>query len=424
LNTWVSSCLAATAVSGVLVCLATLILAGWIPALMEGRWASLVGDVRLLVLVLGGCVALEAPSAVFRGVIGGHHRYGIASGIDAVVNTLRLVFLTVVLLMGGGLSALAWSTLLCAVLTILARGVMAHRVCPELRLSIRTVRWRRILEAIRFGSKTLLIAVSRVLLYQTTNVLVMVFLGPSALAIYARPAALLNHATSFTTEFARAFGPAAASLQAGQDAKALAGLHLSAARYTLSLALPIIAVLVIMGGPLLRVWMGEGYELPAVIICLAVGNLGLLAQQSTVQMLVGLGKHGFVAVANLITSLTSCALVFGALSVGWGLTGVAVATAIPLTILYGVLVPDYVRRLTGITWRAYGLHVFPRPLAAVLPFAVCLIAARAVREPQSLLELAAQLAIAGVVLAVSLWCVVVPDAARVNLRLRLQRSAG
>jgi O-antigen/teichoic acid export membrane protein len=424
LNTWVSSCLAATAISGVMVCAATLILAAWIPALMEGRWASLIGEVRLLVLVLGGCVALEAPSAVFRGVIGGHHRYGIASGIDAAVNTLRLVFLTVVLLLGGGLSALAWSTLMCAVLTILARGVMAHRVCPELRVSLRAVRWRRILEAVRFGSKTMLIAVSRVLLYQTTNVLVMAFLGPGALAVYARPAALLNHATSFTTEFARAFGPAAASLQAGQDAKALAELHLSAARYTLSLALPIIAVLTIMGGPLLRLWMGEAYELPAVIICLALGNLGLLAQQSTVQMLVGLGRHGFVAVANLVTSLTSCALVFLALSAGWGLTGVAVATAIPLTMLYGVLVPDYVRRLTRITWRFYALHVFPRPLAAVLPFAMCLVTARALREPQSLFELAMELAIAGVVLAVSLWCVVVPDTARINLRSRVLRWAG
>ncbi len=425
LNGWVNSCLAATTISGLLVCIAAFILAGWVPALMEGKWAGLVDEVRLLVFVLGGCVALEAPSAVFRGVIGGHHRYGIASGIDAIVNTLRLVFLVVVLLMGGGLSALAWSTLACALLTIIARCIMAHRICPELRISVRAVQWRRIVEAVRFGSKTLLISVSRVLLYQTTNVLVMVFLGPGLLAVYARPAALLNHANSFTTEFARAFGPAAASLQAGRDAKALAELHLSAARYTLSLALPIIAVLTIMGEPLLRLWMGEAYALPLVIICLALGNLGLLAQQSTVQMLIGMGKHGFVAVATLIASLISCAMVFLALAVfDWGLTGVAVATAIPLSLLYLVIVPDYVRRLTGISWRSYGSHVIPRPLVAVVPFAACLLAARAVREPQSLIELAVELGIAGVVLAASLWCVVVPDTARINLRARLLCWAG
>ena len=36
-----------------------------------------------------------------------------------------------------------------------------------------------------------------------------------------------------------------------------------------------------------------------------------------------------------------------------------------------------------------------------------------------MIELAVELGIAGVVLAVSLWCVVVPDTARINLRARL-----
>jgi len=56
-------------------------------------------------------------------------------------------------------------------------------------------------------------------------------------------------------------------------------------RYSLYLALPMVLVLVIFGGPLMQLWMGPRYADDLVPAILALGNLAILMQYPALTIL-------------------------------------------------------------------------------------------------------------------------------------------
>ena len=406
-----------------LVLIFTVTTTAFLPELFGDRIAGHENAARWVVLLLGLSLVCQFVFGVFNGVVTGCHRWDMHNAITSGSYLLTACGMIVALVLGGGLRAMAAVTLAGEGLAGVLRLWAAYRFCPGLSLSIQRVSRETASEMIRFGGKSVLAVVSYVILYQTSNLLVMWYLGPASLALYARPSALVRHTGRFVTKFAYVLSPTASALDAGTDREALRDLFVSGMKYSLYMALPMLLTLTVLGGSVLRLWMGDRYEEGLVLTILAVGHIAAFSQEGTYQILVGVGRHGLPGAVRLAAALCTVPLaVLGLGTFGWGLIGAASALVVPLTIVNALVIPLYGCRVVGIPYLRYVAHSTIGPIAASVPFAGCLIVARLIWPDRPAPALGFGLGLGGVVLTAIYWWYVLPERIREKARKLVGRG--
>ena len=304
-------------------------------------------------------------------------------------------------------------SLLGEVIAALARFVAARRVCPELHISSRRMRLKHAGEMLRFGGKSLLGSVGELLLYKTTNLIILGYLGPAAIALYARPASLVSQAATMVNKFAYVLTPTASALHSKNDPAALREMWIKAGTYSLYIALPMVLVIAIAGGTLLELWMGKGYRNSSLIAVLALGHLAYIQQRTSYQVLMGIGRHGVPAVVMVVVAL--CAAGLSLLFLGplhLGLVSVAFAVTIPLTAANLFVVPLYACRIMQMSYLQYVRQTMTKPVLATAPLGACLFGAQYLFPENGIAALLLGLACGGAITAVIYWKYVLPEALR------------
>jgi O-antigen/teichoic acid export membrane protein len=240
--------------------------------------------------------------------------------------------------------------------------------------------------------------------------LVVAYLGPAALALYSRPRSLMYHMDILVRKMAMTLIPTISSLQSTGNVAGIRELVIKATRYAFYMALPMVLVLVLFGGPIMRFWMGPRYANGWVPAVLAAGYLAVLVQLPALSILVGLNAHGRAGAGRLAASLCSVGLNIVVLKyLGWGLVGTAIAVSLPLTILNIVDIPLLLCRRVGLNYRRYFWSVAIGPVLHTLPFAACLMTGRLVFQARPLTGLLLGAIVGGSTLAVIYWRCVFPD---------------
>jgi O-antigen/teichoic acid export membrane protein len=262
-------------------------------------------------------------------------------------------------------------------------------------------------------------------LNQAVMAFVLYYEGAALVAVLARPRALIRFTTRFLLGYARVLVSKSGELHDVEDKRGVAGLLIEGTRYALYLALPAAVLLLIMGGPILRVWMGEDYVVPTVLAILVLGFLPFHVQRATHHVLMGIARHGVVSFASLaaaVLSVVMCVLFMGVLR--WGLIGAALALAIPVGLVNLFVVPHAGCKATGLNLATYWAKTIWAPVLAVLPFTVVLLASRLLLWDRPVLSLLVGLVVGGPVLLVVYWRVALPEGIRSRLQAKLfgQRS--
>jgi len=397
-------------IAGMLVLGLTIAASLLLPQLFGARLGENVVDGQWVVFLLGSSMAVQISLSVFAGVLTGCHRWGLHNVIKSGWHVVTVGGMIVALVQGGGLPSLSFIILVGLVLAAATRVIVAKRVCRGLRLRLSLVGRGTVRKLFVFGGKTLIPSVSNMLLNQTISILIVAYLGPAALALYARPRSLIRHMNTLVNKMAMTLTPTASSLQSAKDQRGLQELLLKAVRYSLYIVLPMILVLAVFGGPILLLWMGSRYANGLIPAILAVGYLATMVQMPVFSILAGLNAHGRAGLAQFVASLCSVGLTVLALGpLGWGLAGAAVAVTLPLTIVNIVYLPFLACRQTGLSVGRYFTIVTVGSMVHVLPFAICLVVARFVFSSKPLIGLAWGGLVGGVVLAFTYWRYVLPD---------------
>lgn len=333
-------------------------------------------DARWVVLLLGLEMAVQTAFASFGGIITGCHRWGIHNTITAGSYLVTVVGMIAALLLGGGLRVMAVIHFSCDAAAWIVRYFVAYRVCPALSVRFAYATRETALEMFKFGGKAWLPSVVDLFLNQTTNILIAAYMGPAALAIYARSRNLVKYARDLVTKMAAVLVASVSSLHAAGERGQIQDLVIKATRYSAFLTFPITMLLAISGGPLLRVWMGPHYANPWLLGILAVGHAGAILQLPVWAILAGMNRHGRLAIANTIGSAVAalgviCVLSWLKLDLVW----VALAGTWPLAVVNFIYAPAHVCRRASLPVQKYFKEAFLLPLIYTSPFAVCLTAA-------------------------------------------------
>ncbi len=368
LNRAASACLLIFLGTGALAVVITFVVISAMPFFLGPELQAHVAEARALLLLIGISAALQMPLSVPSGVITGCQRYDLVNLIEGGGRIALIVGVAIALFAGAGLWVLGAMLLVVEVASGLIKYVVARRVCPTLALAPSNATWPAIKEVTVFGWKLLLERASRILLYQTNAMMIMFWLGPATLAIYARSAAVALHAHKLLYHFGRVFTPVASEMQARGDEEGLAELLTTSGQRALFVSLPIVAALVLLGDSLLEVWMGPKFAVAWVLPVLAIGHLGAMMHSPAYYILLGMNRHGTVGLASLglaVLGVVTSALLIKVADVG--ILGAAIGVAVGVSLLHFVVVPFAAARAVHLSLRRYFLEAVPKPAAACLP---------------------------------------------------------
>lgn len=425
LNLTVNSALAILVVSAsVGVAIAGLVVT-WLPHLLGELDPGVIRAARWTVALLCLNCALKLPGGVFNGIITGLERFDRLNAIRIVRDATVLCSSIFALFAGGGIVALAAIVLCGDLLGELVKILVARRLCRGLHLSWRLCRLATIMEVLSFGGKTLAMGLARGAIYQTSGVFIAIFLGPASLAVFARQRALVMHTMRFVKQYAQVFVPRSSVLQASDDLPALQRTLVQTSKWGMYITMPLMTVTLIMAGPLLRLWMGSDYEAPKALMIMAAGHMLFVPQLGVYSILVGIGRHGLPAWAEIGAAVVSIGL--GYVAVGMlngGLVGAAIAMSLPLAVSGGIVTPLYACRVLDLSVLSYLRRVFPSPIIASIPLAFCLLVSRFIFKESAMRSVCVGVGLGALMTVAIYWRWVLPDMIKIRVRKIWSRPVG
>lgn len=405
----VSSVTAILIVMGTIVMGMTVLCSVGVGHFLDAQLAGHVPEARRLVFLLGTCMAVQIAFSAFGGVLTGCHRWDLHNAAYAGSYAITLAGMIAVLATGGGLVGLAAVVLGAEIAGKAVRWVLAYRVCPGLQLQPRHVSWHTARDLLGFGGKSFIPQLADILLNQTVNIMIVVYMGPASLALYARPRALVRHVRTLMQKYAFVLVPTTSSLQSCRRHGEIQGLLVKATRYGACICLPILLLLTIMGGELLHVWMGARYHNALLVAVLTLGHAAYIAYMPLYYILSGLNLHGRPGI--VIFAACVLALVFSYLALAVfnaGLTAVAAVVGLAFTLAHGIYLPVYACRRLGMRLSDFLTRSWRAPIACALPYATCLFAAHKLLGASPLKALIAGCGSGGLVLLVAYCIWIVP----------------
>jgi O-antigen/teichoic acid export membrane protein len=416
-NRIASSAAAIQRAVGTVILILTVVFAFGIPYDLKGASPAVMQDARWLVFLLGAASGLTMFGAVYTGVLTGCHRWASHYLVYAVTNILSVIAMFTVLSLGYGIVALGVVQLVREILGRLIRRVLAYRACPGLTISMRLADRATIRSMIGFGGRMAIGRVSRLVLAQTTSMLIMFYMGPASLALFTRPRSLVRQASVFPQKHANMLVPTVASMFGANQTEAVKDFVISSCRSGVYMALPIMLFLFVNGTPLMGLWMGADYADPYLIGLLTLGFAAEVCYQPLESLLLGLNCHGKPGVAMMVAAVVGVSTVWLLLHFGFGLKSVAAAIGIPWTLVHGVYLPLYTCRRLAIPLTQFVREVWLRPLAVGIPFALILYGGRLWFPNDPLHAILAGMIAGGLFIGISYWIWVIPD----DLKNRMMR---
>ncbi len=410
-------------VLGVLIMAGAFIVSFLVVPQFQDKLGSFVTQAQWIVILLGLGIAVEVFLGIYSSAIVAAHRWDLHNLVSGWVSFAGTAGMVVALLSGGGLVAMSAIYTSAAIGGHLFRWKAASRVCPELQIDWRRAEFSVVREQARFAAKNLLPRFADMLVNQTVSVLLAIFAGPAALAVFSRPRALTKHVRTMVGKFSSILIPSASALQAQDDHLGLRQMFLRRSEQASCFSVPALLWLAVIGGPFISLWMGKDYFHAGLVPILSVGFLASLIQDPVWAIMTGLNRHGRIALIKLGGSV-ACAgavalgLYFGQDKLLWA----AVGLTLPMLVVDGMLVPSIACRALKVPLRDfYHLTLF-KPFMLFLPAGICLVVARLFFSAQPLLLLAIGGSIAGLVQVGMFYKFALPERLRLQLRRRLSFS--
>lgn len=392
-----------------------------LPILFADSLADDTQDTQWVVLFLGASLAVQMLSGSARGLLTGYHRWDIHNALHAGSSLLALTLMVCLLYTTTlGVVGMALGYFIATLIFECIRFIFVAKICHEFQFDLRLANWDTCKEMLQFGIKSMLSNLPPILLLQTINIMIVASIGPAALAIFARPMALTRQIKTFMTKFTLMLTPTTGSIQGLGDLSAIRTLFISTTRLSFAFSLPTLGFLFIYGDVILAFWMGPDYALWPLMMILAAGQLLPMAQDTSIRVLMGLNQHGRISVFAFISVFVIFVLLLLFTGIqDWQLTTAALLLVIPLTLVYGIIIPLYTCSKLQLPWHHYYYESFVKPVLYVLPLYILLASSRhAFMLGNYQLALVALL-VAAVVTLVIYFIMLVPKPVRLKLHKKL-----
>jgi len=309
-------------------------------------------------------------------------------------------------------------------LPLLSNLAYAWRVmrAMALKFGARYVDWATFRQIFHYGSYSFVSQLAFRLRYQSDPVIIGAMLSASAITYFSIGSKLLTYAWSPLAGLGQIFTPMASHFDATGDRERLRKLFVQGNRACALVIFPASILLLVLGKPLIDVWVGARYESSYVIlVILLIPSILYDIQGGSRQILFGMGRHRALAIVNVTEGVVNVVMSIVLIRY-WGIVGDALGTAIPLMCSAIFFLPLYLCRLLGVRLKDFLKDAYLLPLALSAPLAAVLLFMYRLFRPRNIVELAAQVAAGGVVYGVGLlWLLLVHEPTGAAWRIRFRQ---
>jgi O-antigen/teichoic acid export membrane protein len=375
---------------------------------------ELYSQTRWLLVIVGTSVAIGFPLGVVGGYLDGLQRFYVNNWANVGGDVARLVLILVAIRQGRGLLTIAAITVGAPLAISMLRSIVAYRIRP-VPFGFRYVNRGTFRTIVNYSSVTLIIMIATQLKFKSDNVVIATMISAAAVTYFSIGARIVSYAQQVVMALAQNFLPIASQSEATGNVDRLRKVFVAGNRFCAFTALPITAVLLILGQSLIEVWMGKKYaaiSYPVMVILVISANL-MWCQAASGRVLFGISKHRTWAYVTLtegiVNLLLSIVLVHYFQRAGhgpyYGIYGDALGTAIPLACTMTLFMPRHLCKQLGIRMWIYLREAYALPLLITAPLVGALLLMRNWFHPHNYPQLAIQLVIAGVVYGLGVFWV-------------------
>jgi len=306
-----------------------------------------------LLVIIGAYTALLFPTRVLSGALEAQLRFDRTAIIDLLSLSLRTVLLIVILLRGYKIVALALATVASGIPGIILYVYFISKELPFLRLDLSYCTRDTARRLFSFGIYSFAGSIADTIRFRVDALVVAFYVGLTAVTHYRIGSTLSQFFLEMMGALA-GFFPAVFSRQDGAgNYEGLKRTYFTATKVTTCIASFVGFGLIAWGRPFIQVWMGPAYlDAYPVLVALTLGFSVMLSQTPSPQLLYGIAKHKYTALANSLEAVANLALSV-ALAKRYGMVGVAVGTLIPMVLSKLLIQPVYVCRLANIPYGEY-----------------------------------------------------------------------
>lgn len=363
---------------------------------------DLVHTGEFLFRILGVAAVLLFPLSVFTGILQGLHRFDWLNLTQIVSNLVRAMLIVLVLTHDGGLLSIALVTLGLLVVVRTVCMVLARRLVP-LKYGRRLVDRATFHRITGYSSITFLVSVAEKLRFGADVLVIGIFLSPAAITFFAIGSKLVDYASNLVDAMADTFLPMASQFDSARDSNRLRRLFVAGNRASALVIFPICGILIVMGKPIISVWMGPKYiSSYIVLLLLLIPRTLYRAQAASNRILFGMYKHKVLGIVVLAEGI--CNLILSIILVRhYGIIGVALGTTIPLVLTSLFFLPLYLCQLLQTPLKIFLVRTYMAPLGLSLILVSVLWLERYFLLPHTYIQLAVEIAGGAIVYAGGLF---------------------
>lgn len=361
---------------------AVLLAVGWpgIGFAVDWAGASLEASPRAasdMEFLFRGMLALFVVSnclAPFSAVQTGLQRMDLSNAIGFFMSLIKVAATVALLETGFGVRGLLWAHAVVLGAFAVSCLVVARRLVPGLHVT--PARWNRddFRSLFSFGWRSQVARLSNIVTFETDVVLIgLLFRDMGLVGLYKVGVELANKVRQIPVMLLAALIPAASDLDARADHERLQRLYVVSTKYLASVTVPLLLMTVALAGPLIRAWMGAGFETSAwVLRIIALGYIANVLQGAGLSIALGRGRADLQMGAGLISMIGNIALT-ATLFLAIGFWGIPIATSLSLFISFAWFL-RVMRSISGESARAVVRKTMLWPVWASVPgFVLCAI---------------------------------------------------
>ena len=367
--------------------------------------ADQVRTAQFILAILGTRMAIGFPMGVFGAVNTARQRFALTGSIAIAVALLQGAVTYFVLRAGHGVVTLVAATTALSLASFVAYAAAARHTFPAMRLSPSRFSFRHVRDVTSFSLYLFLIGIAYHLATNVDNLIIGAYVGTTAIAVYTVAVRLSEYQREFCGKFTGFLFPLVVRFHETRDEGALRATMIDGTRIALALVAGVTLGLIAFGRDLIHIWMGAGFEATIVpLYVLALAGIVMVAQGPTGTILLGTGRHRLVAFAS-VSEISANAILSIALVGRFGLTGVALGTAIPFALINLLVLMPVACRAVGLPVRSFLYETAVPTLVALIPAIAVGAAVTLGGEASSVTMLAARSIMVGITYLMAFWIV-------------------
>jgi membrane protein EpsK len=192
---------------------------------------------------------------------------------------------------------------------------------------------------------------------RVTPLLVGSLLGVSLVAPLSIAARLIATASAILVAATGVITPIATALHAREERGRQQQLLLEGGKYSLAAATVVLALFLLLGRPLIQLWVGPEMALAYPLLALmALGRWVSMSQVVTRGVITAQAKHRALALSSLVQAVVTLSLALAGLR-PWGVIGVVAAVAVGDAVCEGLFSLIYGCRLLGMSAVRYAARI-------------------------------------------------------------------